>query len=67
MLFRDVLRPVRREAEFHEQVGNVFLVGLGGRIFLRDDLIQLRFGVLTAGTKAVVPDVERLERAPQRD
>ncbi len=43
---------------FHQQIRNVFLIGLGGRIFLRDHGVELRFGVLAAGTEAVVPDVE---------
>ena len=33
------LRFLRREAESGEQVGNVLLVGLGGRILLADDLV----------------------------
>ena len=54
-----------REAQLHQQVRNIFPVGPGGRIFFRDDRIQLGLAVFVAGTKTVVPDVERLERTSQ--
>src|ERR1700722_18908138 len=60
-----MLRAVRREAKLDEQIGNVFLVSLSGRISLGNDLIQLRFGVLASRTKTVVPDIEWLEWTAQ--
>ena len=61
----NVLRPLGREPEFHQQVGNVQLIGLGGRILLRNHLIQLRLSVLAAWAKAAIPDIKRLERTLQ--
>ena len=40
-----VLRALRREAELRSRLRHVLLVGLRGRILLRDDLVELGFGV----------------------
>ena len=61
MLFARYSARSWREAELHQQIWNVLLVRVGGRILLAHDLIQLRFRVCAARTKAVVPDVEWLE------
>ena len=61
----DVARASFREAEFHEQVGNVLLIRLGRGIFFGQDRIQFGFAVRVAGAETVVPDIERLERAVQ--
>jgi hypothetical protein len=58
----EVIRALLREAEFHQQVWDVLLVGVSGRILLSYNLIELRFRVGAARTEAVVPDVKRLER-----
>ncbi len=48
-----------------EDVGDVFLVSLGGGIPFRNDGVELRLGISAARTKPVVPDIERLQRTPE--
>ena len=60
-----MLSAVRGKAKLHQKIGNVFLVRFGSRIFLRDDLVKLRFGVLAPWAKPVVPDIKWLQRAAQ--
>ena len=60
-----VLGALFAEAEFAQNVGHVVAERFRGRIFLADDFVELRFGVFLARAEAVVPNVERLERAAE--
>ena len=59
------VRAFGGKAELHQQIWNVFLVALRGRIFSRDDRVEFRFAVLAARTETAVPDVKWLERTSE--
>src|ERR1700690_1803160 len=64
-VIRHILRAVGRKPEPGPQVGNVFLISLGGRISLLDHLVELGLGVLAARPETAVPDVEGLKWAAE--
>src|SRR5881409_3353388 len=64
-MLRYILCALRRETELEQKIRNISLVSLGRGIFLGNDCIQLALAVFAVRTKAVVPDIKRLQRTSQ--
>ena len=62
---REIFGALGREAEVLEEARDVVLVRLRRRIALARERVELGLGVLGARAKAVVPEIERLERAAE--
>ena len=65
MLFARYSRTLFRKTQMHQKIRHVVLIGFGGWIFLRNDFVQLCFGVSATRAETVVPNIERLERSSQ--